>query len=124
MSKIAQISILILFLLLGGSVFMVLNTLSQKQALEKQKTTLEGQLNEAQIREAKLIKDSKDLADKLKATEEAKAKVDKDLEGLNEQLGKLNDEVSSISKERDQWKDRMGSIRKERDDLMAKLQAK
>lgn len=124
MSKIAQISILILFLLLGGSVFMVLNTLNQKQMLEKQKADLESQLNAAQTRETKLIKDSKDLEIKFKDADSVKNNLTKELDDLNNQVSGFDEKLKNLTKERDDWKSRVDDIRKERDDLMAKLQAK
>lgn len=124
MSKVAKISILILFLLLGGSIFMVLSTLNQKQALERQKADLENQLNAAQLRETKLIKDSKELEAKIKGVESAKVDIEKEVEVLNSQITGFSEKVANLTKERDDWKGRLDSIRKERDDLMVQLQSR
>ncbi len=121
MSKMAQVIILILFLLLGGSVFMVLQTLNQKQVLEKSDADLKIQMDKSQEREKNLIKEKKNLEDQLQKAQEAKTGLEKETGDLREELTGLKTKVGEITTERDDWKSRVDAIKHERDELMAKL---
>ncbi len=124
MSKVAQAIVLILFLLLGSSVFMVLQTLNQKQTLEKSKSSLENQLDQAQVRETKLIQDSKKLQEDLKLAQEDKTRLESQVTELNAKISDFNTKIAAVTAERDDWKSRVDTIRSESDELMAKLTAK
>ena len=124
MNKMAQGIILVLFLLLGGSVFMVLQTLNQKQTLERSNSDLQNQLNKAQDREKGLIVEKKKFEEQIQSADEAKAELDKQVTDLNDQLAGLNKKIDEITADRDDLKTRVDSITKERDELTTKLAAK
>ncbi len=121
MSKMAPGIILILFLLLGGSVFMVLQTLNQKQSLEKSNASLKTQLDKVQDREKSLIVEKKKLEEQIKSADEAKADFDKQLGDLNEEVAGLNKKLDEVTADRDDWKERVDAIKQERDQLTSKV---
>ena len=61
MPKSAKLIIVILVLLLGASVFVVLNIFSQKQNLEKSHKTLQERAQQAQSRELKTLEEKEAL---------------------------------------------------------------
>lgn len=136
MSKTAKFIVLILVVLLGISVFVVLNTFNQKENLEKTNKTLQARAQEAESRELKTVEEKKvleqekiNLESQLKQAQDAQAGVQKKLDEAQEQAAKidskvnsLNTQISDLSRERDDWKKRVEDIKKERDNAMTKLQ--
>lgn len=136
MSKTAKLIVLILVILLGISVFVVLNTFNQKENLEKTNKTLQVRAQEAESRELKTVEEKKaleqekiNLESQLKQAQDAQAGVQKKLDEAKEQAAKidskvnsLNIQISDLSRERDDWKKRVEDIKKERDNAMTKLQ--
>ena len=131
MSTAAKLIILILFLLLGSSVFFVLTILNQKQTLEKTNHSLEDRAKQSETRELKVMGEKKIVEETLQTLETEKTKIEKDLEeanskvdGFNKQVADLNSQLSKLSQDRDDVKGRLESLRKERDDLMTKFEDK
>ncbi len=124
MTKIGKIIIIILFLLLGGSVFMVLSTLSQKTALENEKTTLQGELTQAGEREQELVARVKDTESKIEEAKQNNERLQQQLSDLNGQISSLENTINSLRSERDNWRNRVNDLRRERDELITKLQEK
>ncbi len=131
MSKAAKLIIVILFLLLGISVFVVLTTLNQKQTLEKNNQALEDRAQKSEGRELKVMEEKKTVEETLQEVQTAKTKIEKDLDeangkvgGFTKQITDLNTQLLKLTQERDELKGRFESLRKERDDLMVRLDEK
>ncbi len=131
MSKVAKLIILILFLLLGASIFVIFSTLSQKQSLEKAKKDLEDQVLKGETlaknltgEKVSLEKAKTDLEDQLNEIQATKSKLEKDVEKLNSQVKSFDVQIKDLMREKDEWKGRVDSIKKERDDLMTRIQDK
>lgn len=136
MHKATILIMVILFVLLGISVFVVLNTLNQQESLQKTNKTLQERTQEAESRELKTIEQKKaleqektNLESQLKQAQEAKAEVQKKLDEANEKAATIdtkvngfNAQINSLAGERDDWKKRVDGLKKERDDAMTKLQ--
>ena len=123
MSKAAKLIILVLFLLLGVSAFFVLDTLNQKQNLEKVKMNLEEEAARSKTRESKFLEEAKRLQDQLKEAQDSRTKLQKDFDQINDQIKGLNTQVTELSSQRDDWKTRFDGLTKERDELTTKIQA-
>lgn len=117
MSKGVKLIIVVLFLLLAGSVFFALSTLSQMEALQKTKMALEGELTQSKEKEQRLNQDNKKLGDQIKEAQGLQTKLQK-------QVIELNDQLTALTVERDDWKNKIEELRKERDDLVKKIQEK
>ena len=136
MSKAAKLILVVLSVLLGISVYVVLNTLNQKENLEKTNKTLQDRIQDTEslqlktANEKKLLEQEKtNLESQLKQAQDAKAGVQKKLDEAREQAAKienklnsLNSQVKDLTTERDDWKERVDAIKKERDDVMTKLE--
>ena len=136
MSKAAKLIMGILFVLLGISVFVVLNVLNQKENFEKTNKTLEEQAQKAESRELKTVEEKKalgqektNLESQLKQAQDANAGVQKKLDEANERaaaiegkVSSLNSQINTLAGERDDWKKRVEGIKKERDNAMTKLE--
>ena len=89
MSKAAKQSILILVILLCAATVFSAITTSQKAALEKQKATLENEVDGYKTRELTHLKESNDLKQKVKDIEQAKA-------DLEQKLGTIGRDIPNL----------------------------
>jgi septal ring factor EnvC (AmiA/AmiB activator) len=128
MSKTIKQSLLILGVLLLLSVGVAIVTLLQKQALEKQNTTLLGRVGEYETKERKLTKDlneektkSTKLVKDLDEQSRSNDALQKKLDEAKKESDRISDELTRLKRDKTDLDQRMTNIRKERDDLMEKL---
>jgi len=124
MSKAAKQSILILFLLLCAATVFSAITVSQKQAIEGEKVSLETKIKEFAEREKKHIQENVTLKKKVEEVQAAKAKIEKKLEDLDEDIPGLKQRLKKLTKERDQWQEKLDALTEERDELADQLEEK
>jgi len=124
MSKAAKQSIFILVgLLIIVFAFAAISYL-QKQQAETAKLSLQKQIKDYQKREKQHVLDSKDLEEKLAATEKAKADLEDRLSRVDVDIDSIDATMKKLTEERDDWKKKVDSLSDEKDDLQAKLKAK
>jgi predicted nucleic acid-binding Zn-ribbon protein len=128
MSKTIKQSLLILGVLLLLSIGVAIVTLLQKQALEKQNVTLQGQVTDYEGKERKFTKDLKDektksekLVKDLDEQTRSKEALQKKLDEATKESSRISDEIDRLKRDKSDVDLRMTNIRKERDDLMEKL---
>jgi predicted nucleic acid-binding Zn-ribbon protein len=128
MSKTIKQSLLILGVLLLLSVGVAIVTLLQKQALEKQNTSLQGQVSDYETKDRKLAKDlteqktkaekmAKDLDEQVRSRDALQKKLD----DATKDSSRISDELDRLKRDKTDVDSRMANIRKERDDLLEKL---
>ncbi len=129
MSKAAKRSLLILIILLLATLGFAAFSVFEKQATEKERARIEGELIEAhdlfQKKESKFVKDAQRLKGELKQANNDKNALTKKIKAVEDQAEKqievLTDEIDDIAEDRDKWKRRIDTIRNERDKLMSKI---
>ncbi len=122
MSQAAKQSIIFLIVLLIAAFAFAGFMVMEKEKIGKEKIGLEKQIGEFQTREKKYILDNKDLQDKLKTIETAKADLEKRMAGAGGNLEEIDAKIANLTKERDDWKKRVDTLTEERDKVVAKLQ--
>jgi chromosome segregation ATPase len=103
-------------------------TLLQKQALEKQNATLQGQVGDYETKQRTLTKErdevkakaeklGKDLDDQIRSKDALQKKSDE----AKRESDRISGELDRLKRDKTDVDQRMGNIRKERDELMEKL---
>ena len=108
--------IILIALVIGAFAFAGL-TYVEKLQLQKDKKSLELQIEDYRSREQSSLNEKKQLEDKLKAAEAAKAELQAKLSGVDTNVQGLNDKVKSLSSESDQLKKQIEALKTERDQL-------
>jgi len=124
MSKAAKQSILILIFLIIGCLGFIFFIMLDKQKVVKVKVELEKEVASHQKRETQYLEEGADLKEKIKKVEEAKAKIQKELEGIDADIKSLNKQVKNLKIDRDDWKGRVKKLQEERQKLLVKLEEK
>ncbi len=124
MSKAARQSIFILIGLLIIVFAFAAVTYLQKQQAETAKISLQKQIEDYQKRETEHILEAKDLQEKLKATEQAKAELEQRLSRVDVDIDSIDATMKKLTEERDQWKKKVDALAEEKDKLAAELEAK
>ena len=129
MSKAVKGSILILVILLLISVGVAIMTLVQKQALEKDKRSLqtqvtdyEAKLKDVQMRAKKLEDQTKQLEQKIADKEKEKTQIEQTYNDIKIKLDKSSADFEKLTQDHEDLKNRAEISRQEHDDLTQKLQ--
>ncbi len=125
MSKAVKISFVILGVLAIVAILFAGATLSQKAQLEKNQKSLEKMVEDTKNRELKLIKDNKQLTEKVDTVTQEKQDLNDQLRELRSgKLADLEEEIDDLRAEKEIWVRRLEDLRKERDQLVEKLKEK
>ncbi len=122
MSKASKQSIFLLIFLLLASIAFCGYLVFDKQQMEKDKQTLELQLDKAKKSEQDKNKELIEAKDKLQLAETAKIKIETDAKAAQAKADEIIAKTDELTKDRDKWKSRVDEITKERDNLVAKMQ--
>ncbi len=122
MSNSAKKSIIVLFVLLFACLSAAGYYFMQNQKVEKDKAQLEGQVQKFADKEKTYLVEAKQLKDKLKSSDDARADLERRAKTAEKQVGELLSQVADVTEDRDKLKARADSIRDEHDKLVAQIE--
>jgi len=125
MSKAVKLSFMILGVLAVVALLFAGATLSQKAQLEKNQKSLEEEIEDYKGRELKLIKENKEMTEKMEEVSEEKEALSEELRTLREvNLADLQEEIENLKEEKKSWSRRLEKTQQERDELVQQLKEK
>lgn len=115
---------IVLGVLLAAAAGYALLVSQQNDQLNKQKQSLQQQIDEYQGREKTQIIENKNLSEKLAKLEKEKSDLTSKIDSIGGNIEDVGKKITDLTKERDDLKTRYASMQKERDDLAKTLAEK